>query len=110
MLILMMLISTLYCKLVAIQDGQYTVYVFENLNEESTSKSKYIMCTKLPNWEYSEILQTGDIGFLQCEFTISGESYYKTSTNSNEIYKYTNCYFINFIKEKDKTINKEFNF
>lgn len=43
------MIVTIKCKLLAVQDGQYTIYVFDNLDEEYASQGKYITCTKLPN-------------------------------------------------------------
>ena len=57
---------TIHCKIVAIEDGQYTAIVVEDLNR----------------------IETDDL----------------------EIYKYTNNYFISFIKEKDICNQKEFNF
>lgn len=40
---------TLKCKLVAVQDGIYTNYVFEDVDKELNSELKYIACTKPPN-------------------------------------------------------------
>ena len=104
------MIVTIRCKLLAIQEGQYTIYVFENLDEELSSRNKYISCTKLPNWNFNEVLELGQVGYLHCEFVTAGETYYKLSETSAAQYKYTNCYFINFIREKEKIDNKEYKF
>lgn len=104
-------LTTLKCKLVAIQEGQYTNYVFEDLDKEFNSDLKYITCTKPPNWNYTEVINIGDIGYLQCEFVEAGINKWYSSNEKQFIpYKYTNCYFINFIKKKDIISTKEFNF
>lgn len=41
--------ATYYGRLVAIQPGQYTLYVFKNLDEPDNSLLRYITVTKLPN-------------------------------------------------------------
>ena len=51
-------------KLIAIRDGQYTVYVFQEVDT-----SEYIMCTRLPNWRVPD-LELGTIGFLQYQIVI----------------------------------------
>lgn len=101
---------TYKCKLVAIQDGQYMVYVFENLDEESTSERKYITCVRLPNWSYNDTIEIGEEGFLQCEFVTAGKTYYCVKTGEELPYQYSNCYFMNFIKIKEKINVKEFKF
>lgn len=40
---------TIHAKLVAIQEGQYTLYVFENLLEQDNSLEKFVMTVRLPN-------------------------------------------------------------
>lgn len=102
---------TIKCKLVAVQEGQYTVYVFDNLNHVSSSMDKYIMCTKLPNWEYHTPLNVGDIGYLQYEYVEAGSMYYDRNTGASVPYKYSNFYFLNFLKEvpRDET-NKDYKF
>ena len=106
-----MSITTLKCKLVAIQDGLYTSYVFEDLDKELNSDLKYITCTKLPNWNYNDVLNINDIGYLVCQFVEAGVSkWYNHITQEFQTYDYTSCYFINFIKIKDNTNIKEFNF
>lgn len=41
--------TTLKAKLVAIQDGFYTNFVFQNLDEEENSIERYVTVTKCPN-------------------------------------------------------------
>lgn len=103
--------TTIRAKLVAVQDGSYTNYVFKNLEEDETSKYRYVTTTKCPNWQYNNKIQIGDVGFLEYEFAEAGESYFDLSSNTTQQYKYTACYFMNFIKENNKDDNvKEFNF
>lgn len=93
-----------------VQEELYTNYVFENINEPYESEYKYITCTKLPNWNFNQNLKKGDVGFLQCEYVTAGDAYFKNTTKTSEQYNYTTCYFVNFIKEKDKINEKEFEF
>ena len=83
--------TTIRGKLVAKLDEQYTTMVFQNLDEPNDSLLRYITVTKLPNWSGTN-LEIGDTGF-------------------KETYKYTQCYFLNFIKELDKEpINNNYKF
>ena len=86
------------------------IYVFENLDEQLSSKMKYITCTRLPNWNYTDKLKINDVGFLQCEFVTAGADYYKVHSKTTEAYQYSNCYFNNFIKQKEEINEKEFKF
>lgn len=82
-------------KLVAIRNGYFTLYVFEKLGTK-----EYIMCTRLPNWQTPDI-NIGDIGFLQYKEVLAGEKYYNPETQIEEIYKYSNVYFFNFVLKSD---------
>jgi hypothetical protein len=42
---------------------------------------------------------------LECEYVNAGEEYYQRNTGNKEQYKYTQCYFVSFLKEPDKEIN-----
>lgn len=87
-------------KLLAIKEGVYTIYVFkDNIN------NKYIMCTRLPNWQVQEI-NIGDEGYLQYQEIKAGDEYYDISIEKNKKYNYSNIYFNNFVKKSEK-INKE---
>lgn len=101
--------TTFKVELVAISDEQYTSYVFKNLDEANNSFLRYITTVKCPNWEgYSPVL--GDVGYIQCEYVEAGEDYFSKTTGEKLQYNYTNCYFINFVKEQQQVNNKEFNF
>lgn len=82
-------------KLLAVREGSYTVYVFQNLDSKS-----YIMCTKLPNWQTPSI-QVGDEGFLKYSEVRAGEKYFHTASQSEVTYNYSNIYFENFIQKSD---------
>lgn len=82
------------------KEGLYTVYVFE----EVTSR-KYIMCTKLPNWQ-TPIININDIGFLQYAIVKAGDSYFNKNTGLMQLYSYNGIYFINFIVESHIIDNK----
>ena len=101
--------TTFLGHLVAIQPGQYTVYVFKNLDEPNNSLLRYFTVTKLPNWN-CEDLQIDDVGYVECEYVNAGDIYFKSSTGNKERYNYTVCYLINFIEKQEQTKQKEFNF
>ena len=90
--------KVIYCKLVAIKEGQYTIYVFKE-------EDKYVMCTKLPNWQTPDIV-VGDKGYLSYVEVSAGEEYYNPSTETRHTYNYSNVYFENFIL-KQKVKNSE---
>ena len=101
--------TTFKVELVAISDEQYKSYVFKNLDENNDSFMRYITTVRCPNWEgYCPII--GDVGYIQCEYVEAGEGYFNRASGSTSQYNYTNCYFINFIKEQEQIINKEFKF
>ncbi len=79
--------------LVAKKSGLYTVYVFKNLDTQ-----EYIMCTKLPNWDFGDI-SIGVSGFLTYENAIAGEKYFDPRTQTFSTYNYTKLYFKNFIED-----------
>lgn len=82
--------------------------VFQNLDEPNNSLLRYITVTKLPNWTGINP-QIGDTGFLECEYVNAGDEYVQRNTGNKEVYKYTQCYFLNFIKEQE-VINNNYNF
>ena len=77
----------------------YTVFVFQN------EDGSYRMCTKLPNWGEEYNLSVGDEGFVTMQSYIAGEQFYNRKTDKNEIIKFTNVYFKEFIKD-NKNIEK----
>lgn len=101
--------TTFKVEVVAISDQQYVQYVFKNLDELENSFLRYVTATKCPNWEgYSPNI--GDVGYVQCEYVEAGETYLNRASNETSHYNYTNCYFLNFIKETEQITNKEFKF
>lgn len=84
-------------RLEAIRGGAYTIYVFKNLET-----GNIIMCTKLPNWDCPSI-SVGEEGFLKYESVLAGQTYYDPTTDTDIKYKYTNIYFINFVKKSEIT-------
>lgn len=94
------MINTTHATLVAKKSGIYEIYVFQQDNQE------FIMCTKLPNWGVYNI-NIGDSGFLTYEYANAGEEYFDRDTNEKRIYRFTNIYFKDFIKDiksKEKII------
>lgn len=91
---------TSHVKLLAKKEGNYIVYVFKNLTNNS-----YIMCTKLPNWQVPDI-NIGDIGFLTTQLILAGEKYFDRTSNTSMFYRFSNIYFINFINEQ-KILNNQ---
>jgi len=90
-----------YVELMAKKDDTYSLYVFKDLNTNA-----FIMCTVLPNWQIVDIT-VGAKGFLKYQAVKAGEKYYEPNTSTYVNYRYTNQYFINFIKEGDKQTNQE---
>lgn len=78
-------------KLLAIREGNYTMYVFKNIDSNA-----YIMCTRMPNWQVPDV-SIGDEGFLKYQIVNAGETYYNSSTNETCTYSYSNIYFLNFV-------------
>lgn len=101
--------TTIRGKLVAKLDEQYTTMVFQNLDELNDSLLRYVTVTKLPNWTGS-IPNIGDVGFLEYEYVNAGDEYYQRNTGVKETYKYTQCYFLNFVKELDKELINNYKF
>lgn len=101
---------TIRCKILAIREGHYTHVVVEDLNREFTDDLKYITAVIPPNWTF-EKFQIEDVGFLQFESVVGGETeYFDRSANERNIYMYTNNYFMRFIKEQEKCKQEKFEF
>ena len=80
------------CQLLQLVRGEYTVYVFQNLDT-----NEYIMCTKLPNWNSRDI-DIGQTGFLSYKFVIGGIStWYNKEKDCQTTYRYTANYFQDFV-------------
>lgn len=105
-----MIRHTIYGQLVAVQEEQYTQYVFKNLDETEDSWDRYIMVTKCPNWQSFTKPELGQNGYLTFEPVDAGNTYYNVNTDSYEQYKHTAYYFIDFVKEQQKIDVKDFKF
>lgn len=83
----------------------YTTYVFECLDTEVIKYTKYIMCTRYPNWDHRQI-ELGEIGYLSFVEIRAGID--KWFNGKDMIpYNYNNIQFIKFIeKPKDFNCNK----
>lgn len=102
---------TIYCKILAIQEGQYLEIVVEDLNREPTDDLKYVSVVKLPNWDVATTFEVGDIGYLQFQYVEGGVTqWFNRDSKDFEIYNYTNNYFINFFKQKDICKQNKFDF
>ena len=84
-----------FVKLVAVKEGLYSMYVFKDLDT-----SKYIMCTKLPNWNMPNIA-IGEEGFIKYQEVMAGQEYYNPSSEQTEKYKYSNLYLISYINKSE---------
>jgi hypothetical protein len=100
---------TIRGKLVAVYEELYTNYVFKNLDEPDNSLMRYVTLTQCPNW-LGQKPNIGDIGFIEYEYVEAGDTYFCRETGNESKYKYTTCYFISFIKDREKVSNKEFKF
>lgn len=100
---------TIHAKLITKQDGFYPIAVFQNLEEPLHSLIRFITVTVLPNWNIS-LPNIGDCGYLEYEYVEAGDPYFERLTGNKELYKYTACYFMNFIKDKEKVITPEYKF
>lgn len=90
---------TVLAQLVAKEEDilGYTTYVFECLEKEDIVNSKYIMCTRWPNWNHRSI-GIGEIGYLQVIEIRAGID--KWFDGEKMIpYNYDNIQFIKFISK-----------
>lgn len=92
--------SVKYVELVAVREGNYTMYAFRDMDSPI-----YIMCTKPPNWQVPEI-NVGDKGFLSYQSVKAGDEYV-TPDGERMVYKYSSIYFLNFVNKTDVLKNKE---
>lgn len=104
-------IITIYCKILVIQDTQYQEIIAEDLNRDATDDLKYVSVVKLPNWETTDKIEIGDIGYLQFQYVEGGVTkWFNKISKDFEIYNYTNNYVINFFKQKDICKQDKFDF
>lgn len=91
---------TKFVKLIALRQGEYTNYVFKDLESD-----EYFFCSRMPNWQVPEV-QINEKGFVQIKDVKAGEEYVMPD-GSKHNYKYNCRYFINFVLHTDKPITKE---
>ena len=84
--------ETINVRLMAKRTGNYTVYVFKNLDTEG-----YITVTKCPNWSDEEI-DVGQEGFLTYKFVKAlKETWTDRVTMQEVLYQYSANYYLSFI-------------
>lgn len=77
----------------------YTTYVFECLDKEVIENTRYIMCTRYPNWNHRSI-DIGEIGYLNFVEIRAGID--KWFDGQNMIpYNYNNIQFIKFVQKPE---------
>jgi hypothetical protein len=94
-----MTVKTIQAKLVTKKEepGDYTVLVFQDLEEY-----KYLMCTRLPQWN-TKAPDIDEVGFLQYrEFIAGQDTWYNTTTGNQIPYRYTGLYFWDFVTMEKK--------
>lgn len=75
----------------------YTTYVFECLEDFMFQYSKYIMCTRFPNWDHRNI-DLGEVGYLNfMEIRAGIDKWYDGSKMVP--YNYNNVQFLKFIEK-----------
>jgi len=93
---------TVLAKLVAKESDTmgYVTYVFECLDTEIKKETKYIMCTRFPNWDH-RIIELDEIGYLNFFEIQAGISKWFDG-NKMIPYNYNNIQFIKFVKKKSQ--------
>lgn len=82
----------------------YVTYVFKCLDKEISKESKYIMCTRYPNWSHRNI-EIGEVGYLNFVEIRAGID--KWFDGKNMIpYNYNNIQFIKFVEKPRKKDTK----
>lgn len=87
--------------------GGYINYIFEVLDEDEIKRldTKYIVCTRFPNWECKEI-KLYDEGYLSVKEIIAGEDKWFDGKTFRP-YHYTMVQFLKFI-DKPKEVKHEY--
>lgn len=84
------------CILLTKREGDYGVYAFENVDPES-KEERYIMCTRLPNWDTPDINMYQE-GILSYKPVTAGiDRWFNPKDSDFYCYKYSANYFIDFV-------------
>lgn len=84
----------------------YSTYVFECLDEEVRKETKYILCTRFPNWDHKR-LNIEDEGFLYFEEREAGkDKWYDRNLNQWYSFNYDMVQFMRFIDIPKKSDHK----
>lgn len=97
---------TILAKLIASEKETmgYIVYVFQCLDKDIIKETKYVMCTRFPNWEHKDI-EIGEVGYLSfIEIKAGIDKWY--DGNNMIPYRYNNIQFLKFIKKPKKKTHK----
>lgn len=79
----------------------YSTYVFELLEKEEIDRlnTKYIMCTRFPNWDH-RILEVNEKGYLNFREVIAGQDKWFDGLKMIPYY-YSGIHFIKFVEKKE---------
>ena len=82
----------------------YSTYVFECVDKEVIESTRYIMCTRYPNWNHRDI-DIGEVGYLNFIEIRAGID--KWFDGQNMIpYNYNNIQFIKFVQKPETREHK----
>lgn len=96
---------TILARLVAkeVDTLGYVTYVFECLDEEILKDTKYVMCTRYPNWNH-RMIDIDEVGYLNFfEIRAGVDKWF--DGEKTILYNYSGIQFDKFVskpKEKDK--------
>ena len=84
--------------------GGYITYVFRVLDKEIQRLTKYILCTRFPNWEH-KTLKKGDVGYLHVEERQAGIDKWFDGEQFI-LYQYNFIQFMKFVSKTDESDEK----
>lgn len=98
---------TVLAKLVATEEDtqHYITYVFECLDKEVIKETKYIMCTRFPDWDHRKIY-LGEVGYLNFNEVKAGIDKWYDGIKFVP-YQYDGIHFIKFVT---KPIEKDYKY
>lgn len=98
---------TILAELVAKETDSldYTTYVFKCLDDEVIKHTKYVMCTRYPNWSHKSI-NIGEVGYLNFVEVRAGIDEWFNGTQMIP-YNYNGIQFIKFV---NKPIEKDYEY